>query len=601
MRPLDRARAGTTGPAEPAPEADTWPRLRRQPVPVGGSLQLLETVERERVDQVGVEAHRGGSGADVIDRRSQRSGGAVGSASCIGRRLPDLAPFRQGQSLESGTTMLRRVATPHFVQLLGEWRSDGPAYLELAAALRKLIVEGRLPPHTRVASERALAEALGVSRNTVTGALDVLRAQGYLASRRGTGSWVTHPADNEPRPDELVPPAHDVIDLTLANLPAPANLGTLASAAADALACELGSAGYEPFGLASARAAVAEHLATRGLPTVPRQVLITQGALHALDLALRAFARAGDRVLVETPTYPAALDAIRAHGCVPVGVPIGPDGWDLTLMGAILRDARPRLGYLIPDFHNPTGVSITNEQRRAVRHAAYATGTLLVSDESLADLWIEPGDRPRSVADGAVAVGTGRRGRGDHAAGVLAVGSLSKAVWGGLRTGWIRADEELVRRLALARGSQDVGSPVLDQLLAVEVLRAIDTILPERRALLRERRNLLARTIATERPAWLIDVPAGGVSVWAELPERTASSALATRAVDYGVRVAPGSRFSANGGLERRMRLPFTQPPQPLSEAVRRLANAEDSLGRRTTKIENTRPRKSEAPARWVA
>jgi DNA-binding transcriptional MocR family regulator len=412
---------------------------------------------------------------------------------------------------------------------------------------------------------------------------------------------VTYPAGDEARPDELVAPSHDMIDLTVANLPAPADLGTLASIAADALSRELGSLGYEPFGLARTRAAVAEYLTGRGLPTGPRQVLITQGALHALDLVLRAFARPGDRVLVETPTYPAALDAIRAHGCVPIGVSIGSDGWDLAMMRAILRDARPRLGYLIPDFHNPTGVSISNEQRRAVRRAAHATGTLLVSDESLAELRIDPRDRPRSLAGGAVAAGASRRGRSDHLAEVLAVGSLSKSIWGGLRIGWIRADEELVRRLALARGSQDVGSPVLDQLLAVEALRAIDAILPERRALLRERRDLLARKIAAERPAWRIEIPAGGTSLWVELPDRTAASALATRAVDHGVRVAPGSRFSVNGGLEHRIRLPFTQPPDRLSEAIHRLAAAEDSLGRRTTRIEHKRHPESEVPARWVA
>jgi DNA-binding transcriptional MocR family regulator len=512
-----------------------------------------------------------------------------------------LAPFQQGQSGGAGTVRLHRLATAHFVRLLGDWRGGGPAYVELAGALRGLIVEGRLPPHTRVASERALAQALGVSRNTVTAALDVLRAQGYLASRRGTGSWVTYPAGREARPDELVAASHEMIDLTVANLPAPANLGTLASAAADALSCELGSLGYEPFGLARTRAAVAEYLSARGLLTSPREVLITQGALHALDLALRAFARPGDRVLVETPTYPAALDAIRAHGCVPIGVAIGSDGWDLAMMRAILRDARPRLGYLIPDFHNPTGVSISDEQRRAVRRAAHATGTLLVSDESLAELWIEPRDRPRSLAHGAVAAGAGRRGRGDHRAGVLAVGSLSKAIWGGLRIGWIRADEQLVRRLALARSSQDMGSPVLCQLLAVQALRAIDAILPERRALLRERRDLLARTIAAVRPAWQTDLPAGGTSVWVKLPQRTACSALATRAIDHGVRVAPGSRFSANDGLERRIRLPFTQPPDRLTEAIHRLAAAEDSLARRTASNENKRHPKSEVPARWVA
>ena len=98
--------------------------------------------------------------------------------------------------------MLRRLATPHLMRLLGAWRGGGTTYPALAAALRALIVEGRLPPHTRLPSERALAAALGVSRNTVTAALDVLREQGYLASRRGTGSWITSPPAPEDRPDE---------------------------------------------------------------------------------------------------------------------------------------------------------------------------------------------------------------------------------------------------------------------------------------------------------------------------------------------------------------------------------------------------------------
>jgi len=492
-----------------------------------------------------------------------------------------LAPFEQGQLARDGTLALRRLATPHLVRLLGEWRSGGAAYLALAAALRALIVEGRLPPHTRVPSERALAHALGVSRNTATGALDVLREQGYLASRRGAGSWTTYPIGSSARPDEPLPPGDDMIDLTLANLPAPADLGALACAAAMTMARELGGHGYEPFGLPAARAEVAAYLSRRGLATEPAQVLITQGALHAWDLALRTFARPGDRVLVETPTYPGALDAIHTHGCVPVGVPVGADGWDLTLMRAVLRDARPRLGYLIPDFHNPTGACASEPQRAMVAREARAAGVPLISDESLAELWLEPGDRPASLAVG------------DPGTGVLAIGSLSKTVWGGLRTGWIRAEPELARRIALARSSQDVGSPVLDQLLAVEVLTRLDTILPGRRALLRERRDVLLRAIATQRPAWRADPPAGGMSVWAQLPDGTAASALAIRAAEHGVRVAAGTRFSPGGGFEQRLRLPFTQPPERLTEALRRLAAAEDGLGRRSPA--------TELQARWVA
>lgn len=477
--------------------------------------------------------------------------------------------------------MLRRLTTPHLVRLLGEWRGGGTAYLALAAALRALILEGRLPPHTRLPSERALATALGLSRNTVTAALDVLREQGYLASRRGTGSWVTSPRLPDDRPDERLAPASDVIDLTLANLPAPTDLGPLASRAASALAREFGGHGYEPFGLPAARAAVAAYLSRRGLPTTAEQVLITQGALHAWDLVLRAFARPGDRVLVETPTYPGALDSLRAHSCVPVSVPVGLDGWDLAFMRSALRDARPRLGYLIPDFQNPTGFCASAAQRVAVVREARAAGALLVSDESLAELWIDAGKRPASLA------------AKDAGTSVLAVGSLSKTVWGGLRIGWIRADPEIVRRLALARGSQDVGSPVLGQLLAVEVLPRLDTLLDSRRKLLRERRDALLKALTAERPAWRAACPSGGMFIWAELPHTTSASALAVRAVEHGVRVAAGPRFGAGGGFEQRLRLPFTQPPERLAEAVRRLAAAEDTLGPRSS---------TGAPAnRWIA
>jgi DNA-binding transcriptional MocR family regulator len=482
---------------------------------------------------------------------------------------------------------LRRLATPHLTRLLGDWRGGGVAYPALAAALRALIVEGRLPPYTRLPSERELALALGVSRNTVTAALDVLREQRYLASRRGRGSWITSPPDPERRPDEAEPPAGDMIDLTLANLPAPPDLAELALRAAHALAPELGGHGYEPFGLAPTRAAIAQYLSGRGLLTDPGQMLVTQGALHAWDLALRTFARPGDRVLLETPTYPGALDAVRAHGCVPVGVPVSEDGWDLPLMRAALRDARPVLGYLIPDFQNPTGYWASARERAAVARAARTAGMLLVSDESLAELVLEPGDancstttRPSLAA-------------GDSGGGVLAVGSLSKPVWGGLRTGWLRGEPQLVRRLALARAGQDVGSPILDQLMAIEVLQRFDALLPGRREWLRERRDALLSALAGERPHWRVTSPAGGMALWVELPEGTSASALAARAVAHGVRVAPGPRFGVDGGFEQRLRLPFTQPPERLAEAVRRLAAAEDALGTRSA---------ARAPdVRWVA
>jgi DNA-binding transcriptional MocR family regulator len=212
---------------------------------------------------------------------------------------------------------------------------------------------------------------------------------------------------------------------------------------------------------------------------------------------------------------------------------------------------------------------------------------LLVSDESLAELVLaphdarDPGSSPPSMASG------------DSGTGVLALGSLSKPVWGGLRTGWLRGEPQLVRRLALARAGQDVGSPILDQLMAIEVLRRFDTLLPARREWLRERRDALLSAVARERPQWRVERPSGGMALWVELPQGTTASALAARAVAHGVRVAPGPRFGVDGGFEQRLRLPFTQPPERLAEAVRRLAAAEGALGSRSPA--------GPPDARWVA
>jgi DNA-binding transcriptional MocR family regulator len=433
----------------------------------------------------------------------------------------------------------------------------------------------------------------------------VLRRQRYLASRRGRGSWITSPPLPKDRPDEPEPPSGDMIDLTLANLPAPPELAELALQAAADLAQELGGHGYEPFGLPAARAAIADYLSRRGLVTTPPQVLVTQGALHAWDLALRTFARPGDRVLLESPTYPGALDAVRAHGCVPVAVAVTEDGWDLPLLRAALRDARPVLAYVIPDFQNPTGFWASARQRAVLARAARAAGTLVVSDESLAELVLGPrAGRSDPGGKGDQGDHGGQVDQGDHGArpsmaagdpgtGVLAVGSLSKPVWGGLRTGWLRADPELVRRMALARAGQDVGSPILDQLMAVQALEHLHELLPARREWLRERRDALMDAVAAERPDWRVRRPDGGMALWVELPAGAAASALAARGVAHGVRVAPGPRFGVNGGFERRLRLPFTQPPERLAEAVRRLASAEDALGSRSP----SRP----AEVRWVA
>src|SRR4051812_37643588 len=252
----------------------------------------------------------------------------------------------------------RGLSGPHLARLLGEWRSSGSAYAALARALRLLVLDGRLPLRTRLPGERELAEALGVSRTTATAAYAALRDEGFLASRRGAGSWTRLPAD--PR-TAVVPgtPGEDVIDLSCAATAAPEGALHAALAVATAeLPRHLPRPGYDAAGLPVLRAAIARHLSERGAPTTPDQVLVTAGALHALTLLLRVLSGPGDRVLVEHPTYAAALDAVRAAGARPVPVPMLEDGWDLEMLAATLRQAAPGLAYLILDHQNPTGLTL---------------------------------------------------------------------------------------------------------------------------------------------------------------------------------------------------------------------------------------------------
>jgi DNA-binding transcriptional MocR family regulator len=455
--------------------------------------------------------------------------------------------------------MDRNINGPHVARLLGDWRSARPDYVSLAAAIRLLVLDGRLPLRTRLPGERELAVALGTSRTTTAAAYAALRDEGFLASRRGSGSWTRLPADRTGTLPEAVAGGAE-IDLGFAATAAPERALHRALAAATAeLPRHLPGPGYDALGLPVLRSAIAAHLTRRGAPTAPEQVLVTAGAQHALALVLRVLAGPGDRVLVDHPTYPNALDAIRAAGARPVPVALTPDGWDLEMLAATLRQAAPRLAYVIADHHNPTGLTLPDAERDRLVALARATRTPLVVDETLAELALDedaPAPTPLAAHDD-----------------VIAIGSMSKAYWAGLRIGWIRAAAPLVQRLAQARATIDLSSPVVEQLVATELLADPDAVLLPHRAALRARRDALAAALRTTLPGWSFELPRGGLSLWVEL-DAPRSSALAAVAIQHGVRLAAGPRFGVDGAFERFLRLPYTLPEPRLAEAVERIALA---------------------------
>ncbi len=153
---------------------------------------------------------------------------------------------------------------------------------------------------------------------------------------------------------------------------------------------------------------------------------------------------------------------------------------------------------------------------------------------------------------------------------------MSKAFWGGLRVGWLRAPAEDVAALVDARHSLDLGTPVLDQLVAVELLAQRDAALAARRATVREQRDALVTAVRDRLPRWRFRVPTGGLALWCELPEPR-SSDLVRAAERHDVLLASGGQFGVEGGLERFLRLPFILPPDELTEAVARIARAWDA------------------------
>lgn len=448
------------------------------------------------------------------------------------------------------------ISAGQLARLLGDWEGPGPAYVRLAAAVRRLLLDGRLPLGARVPSERELTDVLPVSRTTVAAAYDQLRAEGVLASRRGARSWLTLPD----RSAALAPPAPDgpaVLDLTRAAPAAPVGvLHQAMTAALDGLVAHLPGPGYELLGLPALREQVAEGYRRRGLPTDPDQVLVTSGALSGLSLVLRTLLSPGDRVLAESPTYPNGLLALAQAGARVVPLPVRTAGWDLERLGATLRQAAPTLAYLVPDHHNPTGALLDDAGRAHLVEQLRATRTVAVVDETLVELRLDGPPRPAPVA-----------ALDDT---VVTLGSMGKSHWGGLRIGWVRAAPDLISRIAATRPGVDLGTPVLEQLAAAHLLAQGDRVVAPAREATRLRRDALADVLTRELPDARWALPHGGLALWAELPVST--TALARAAERSRLLVSPGTRFGAAPELDRWLRLPYTLPVDALGEAVARLA-----------------------------
>ncbi|GAB3927651.1 GntR family transcriptional regulator [Microlunatus endophyticus] len=459
------------------------------------------------------------------------------------------------------------MATTHWVtaaqlaELLGDRSWQPPVYRDLAERLRLLVIDGQLPDGVRLPSERDLSAGLGLSRTTVTNAYAALRDLSVLAARRGAGNFVQQPEGGMASSLLPVTLAADednaLVALNTASSTAPPGLSRAYHAAAERLPSLLSGTGYFPDGVEPLRSALADWFGRRGLPTSPEQLIITVGSLSAWNVILQALVDPGDPVLLESPTYYNAIEACRRLGTRLVPFPISADSWDPGRLQTLLARSRARLAFLIPEFQNPTGIWLDEEQRRAAARVLNRHQVVTVIDETLLELRLDGDDE--------------RTPMGSLLDNAITIGSASKSFWGGLRIGWIRAPKPYVRRLIETQATMDNGAAPYEQLVVTELMTDADRILEHQRRRIRSQRDHLVDQAARLLPEWNVVVPHGGLSLWFELPTES-SNLITALARKRDLVLTPGPRFYPRGGGRRHLRVPYVGEPAVLTEAVRRLS-----------------------------
>ncbi len=462
-------------------------------------------------------------------------------------------------------------------RVLGAWsHAPGPLYRLLAHALRNAILTGDIPAGTRLPAERALAAALAVSRNTVVAAYDALEQEALITRRHGSGTWVESlplaktdgyrtisngTLARSPLFETLLSGPRDTIDLSTG---APEALGALSldsfTLSDDELAPLLATTGYAPLGLPKLREAIALRFEHAGLPTDAKHILVTSGAQQALSLAATLYAQQGDTVMVENPTYFGALDTFRALGARLLPVPVDHEGLRADIFQRVLGTSLPRLLYLTPTFHNPTGVVLSSARRRVIASLAEEFAIPVVEDNAFADLDIT-GEIPPPLASYA------------PNASILTIGSMNKLFWQGLRVGWIRAPEAVITRLGRLKVIADLGTGSLTQAVAFRLLQRIDDVKTARRQQLRHRLNLAATLLHEHLPDWTWIDPDGGYFLWVRLPHGDANE-FAQMALRCAVVVTPGTVMSVDDSHQQYLRLPFLVGADALNAGIQRLAQA---------------------------
>jgi len=331
--------------------------------------------------------------------------------------------------------------------------------------------------------------------------------------------------------------------------------------------------GYEPL-----REMIARHIARYGIKAKAENVLITSGSQQALDLIGKLFINAGDRVLVEAPTYLGALQAFNVYGAEYLSVQTDHDGLRTDLLEEPLRSG-PKFMYVLPNFQNPGGTTLCEGRRHQLVLLADKYGIPIVEDDPYGQLRYEGEHLPPLVVIDRENL---RRDDGYSIGNVIYLSTFSKTLAPGLRLGWIVAPPDVIAKLVQLKQGADLHTSTFTQVVAYEVAR--DNFLDEHvkliRKVYRERRDVMLESLKKYFPSEVTWThPQGGLFLWVTLPEGMDGNKLFQTALKENVAFVPGDSFYAKNGFvqeaSRHLRLNFSYgQPEQIREGIRRLAVA---------------------------
>jgi 2-aminoadipate transaminase len=473
--------------------------------------------------------------------------------------------------------------------------STVPLYRQICDQMRQLISTGELPVGERLPPSRELAQRLGVHRTTVANAYAELTADGLIEGHVGRGTFVAEsPQAVQPernRPPSPPRPYSASLDngylwqMLFADAPADDPLDALvkdhAAIAADPRLISFTTARpadellpVEEFrratsevlrregrallqlgpsdGYPSLKEFLRNELRREGITAGDRELLITNGCQQALDLVRKVFLRPGDVVVMENPVYPGAIQTFTGRGMKCLGVPVDENGLNLDVLESVLAQQPVRLFLCTPSFQNPTGTTLSLEQRRRLLEIAAAHQVPIVEDNIYATLRFRGRELPPLKAL-------------DTHGLVIHLNSFSKVCFPGLRVGWVAASAPVIERLRIAKQATDLHTDQLAQAALAEFGRRglLTKLTRKARQLYRSRLERLEKSVAAHFPdevRWVR--PEGGMSVWFTLPPGLDAGALLFKARERRVVFAPGRFFYFQAIQPNTFRLGFSGVPE---------------------------------------